>query len=562
MNSSKRVNWRLILIILFYMPLLAFGQSIVNSVHNLSVRGSGTIKAQNESEICLFCHTPHSSAPVAPLWNRKNSGAVYTLYNSSTFDAVPGQPDGSSILCLSCHDGTVALGNLISRNEVDFSQGITYLPKGKSNLTTDLSDDHPISFVYDGALAAKDKHLVNPKDIVYPVKLEKGKLQCTSCHDPHKNVFDDFLVVSNQTSKLCLACHNTNLWKASSHETSDKTWNSIGQDPWFHTPFKSVSANGCENCHNPHNAGGKIRLLKYQREEDNCFDCHNGNVATINVQQQFVKTYRHNVSAYTGVHDAIETAIPKNKHVECSDCHNAHAANSAAAYAPNVKGFNYGVQGISQSGTVVANVAYEYEICYRCHSQNAVTPSSVTRVVMQNNVRMEFDPSNYSYHPIAAIGKNNIVPSLIAPLTTNSLIYCSDCHASDGSGAPGGPHGSVYPQILKSYYNRNATSPESVMAYALCYSCHERNSILADQSFPYHYLHVVKKAISCIACHDSHGISSSQVSAENGTHLINFNTGQGFASKADGQLKYQDFGNIHGSCYLTCHGKKHAPLSY
>ena len=175
---------------------------------------------------------------------------------------------------------------------------------------------------------------------------------------------------------------------------------------------------------------------------------------------------------------------------------------------------------------------------------------------------MEFDPGNYSYHPVAAIGKNNNVPSLISPLTTTSMIYCSDCHASDGANSPVGPHGSIYPQILKSNYNRSADSPESVMAYALCYSCHDRNSILSDQTFIYHKLHVAQQAISCVACHDSHGVSSSQAGPQSGTHLINFNTGKGFAQEADGLLRYEDTGENHGKCYLTCHGKKHSGLSY
>ena len=91
----------------------AGSQSIVNTVHNLSVSGPGDVRATSESEICIFCHTPHNSLPSSPLWNKDDPGYTYTLYHSSTVQAVPGQPDGSSILCLSCHDGTTALGNVI-----------------------------------------------------------------------------------------------------------------------------------------------------------------------------------------------------------------------------------------------------------------------------------------------------------------------------------------------------------------------------------------------------------------------------------------------------------------
>jgi len=88
------------LIIIIHSSLFIFhcsGQSVINTKHNLSVTGPGTIKASTETEVCVFCHTPHNSNPIAPLWNRNSSGATYLLYNSSTQKALPGQPDGSSI---------------------------------------------------------------------------------------------------------------------------------------------------------------------------------------------------------------------------------------------------------------------------------------------------------------------------------------------------------------------------------------------------------------------------------------------------------------------------------
>ena len=62
-------------------------ESVVNSVHDLSVRGPGPIRAVAESEVCIFCHTPHNAAPQTPLWNRENPRRYYRIYNSSTTDA-------------------------------------------------------------------------------------------------------------------------------------------------------------------------------------------------------------------------------------------------------------------------------------------------------------------------------------------------------------------------------------------------------------------------------------------------------------------------------------------
>ncbi len=239
-------NFNLILLFaLLCIPAVSVAQMLENSKHNLSARGQGNIKATSETETCIFCHTSHSrGGPKGPLWNRRDQGRTYILYNSSTIDAVPGQPDGSSILCLSCHDGTTALGNVRSRAaQIGFGGGRMNMPRGRSNLSTDLSDDHPISFLYNASLAALDGQLKDPSTILQPVSLEHGKVQCTTCHDPHNELFDNFLVVTNRFSDLCFRCHDRNFWGTSSHNTSTATWNGSGTNPWPHTEFSNVSEN-------------------------------------------------------------------------------------------------------------------------------------------------------------------------------------------------------------------------------------------------------------------------------------------------------------------------------
>ena len=104
---------------------------VATSKHNLSVSGPGTVKAVAESETCVFCHTPHNAAPAGALWNRRAPGTTYTPYTSSTARGNAGQPNGASLLCLSCHDGTIALGELLSRAAtVAMSGGVTTMPSG------------------------------------------------------------------------------------------------------------------------------------------------------------------------------------------------------------------------------------------------------------------------------------------------------------------------------------------------------------------------------------------------------------------------------------------------
>jgi hypothetical protein len=137
-------------------------------------------------------------------------------------------------------------------------------------------------------------------------------------------------------------------------------------------------------------------------------------------------------------------------------------------------------------------------------------------------------------------------------------MYCGDCHnndqnAADGSG-PRGPHGSLYAPILARQLEMGDNVPESSAAYALCYQCHDRTSILGDKSFKAHEKHVKGEDTACTTCHDPHGVAGN-------THLINFHADYVNPSSS-GRLEFIDDGNRSGTCYLECHGKDHNPISY
>jgi predicted CXXCH cytochrome family protein len=532
------------------IPLFG-AESVLSSKHNLSISGPGDIRATMESEICLFCHTPHRATAAQPLWNHALSQATYAPYESSTTKATVGQPTGASKLCLSCHDGTVALGMLNSRaSAIEMRSGIVTLPAGKTRIGTDLSDDHPISFTYDNALVTANGQLRDPATLNQKVKLDhNNQMQCTSCHDAHNNEFGKFLVRDNHASGLCVECHNMNQWAVSAHRNSNKTWNGTGVNPWPNISAKTVTAAACESCHTPHNAGTKPRLLTFADEEQNCTSCHGGNVARKNVEAEFRKFSVHPILSTTGVHDPAEDAVNPPRHVECADCHNSHAANSTSAVAPNASGALAGLVGINQDGAVVHPLTRQYEQCFRCHADSVSRgPARVPRQFVQTNTRLEFAPGNASFHPVVAPGRNANVPSLLSPLTTSSRLYCTDCHNSDsgpnagGSGA-NGPHGSVFEPILERRLALTDNETETAGTYALCYKCHSRSSILADESFP-HRIHVVDNKASCVTCHDPHGV-------QNSAHLINFNSL--YVTPFNSRLEFKDMGTFRGNCTLTCH---------
>ena len=186
---------------------VASAQGITNSKHDFST------KAWSGGSICVVCHTTHAADTTvadAPLWNHEVTAATFTPYSGAgTLDAIVGQPSGVSKLCLSCHDGTVALDSF-GGNTGGSTIG------GGANVGIDLSDDHPISFPYDATLATTDGGLHDPSGTnsglggtIADDLLFGNSLECGSCHDVHDAAGNTRLLrVLNTNSALCLTCHN------------------------------------------------------------------------------------------------------------------------------------------------------------------------------------------------------------------------------------------------------------------------------------------------------------------------------------------------------------------
>jgi uncharacterized CHY-type Zn-finger protein len=227
---------------------------------------------------------------------------------------------------------------------------------------------------------------------------------------------------------------------------------------------------------------------------------------------------------------------------------------------------NFGqVPGVNSGGVPVKAASFEYEVCFKCHSEPKPVQPYITRQVASDNPRLQFAPSAVSFHPVEVSGKSMLAPSLRPGLTPGSIIYCNDCHNADtgkkaGGSGPNGVHGSAHRPLLLARYDTTDFSSESSAAYALCYRCHDRTSILSNQSFPLHKLHIVDQHAPCSACHDAHGISSALGTTQHNSHLMNFDIT--IVRPTTGNKTSYEVRGAGGACYLKCHGVDHNPKTY
>jgi predicted CXXCH cytochrome family protein len=596
---------------------------VVNSPHNLSVSGGKGAHgiAYDEIRVCVFCHTPHNAlqtSSLAPLWNRPlPNGGGYVMYQSDSYNlkvtSRSNVPTGASRVCLSCHDGTLALNSYGGKILKAGSSGNTptTMPSDpvtsrNSNLTTDLSDDHPISFEYSATLASQAQ-LVQAAALPPAVRLDRNNnLQCTACHDPHDNSYGNFLVLNNGdstkpdynptvSSPLCVACHAPTGWNSSS--------------PHY-------AGAGCLNCHVTHGAPVKQYLLAAPVDQL-CFNgtgCHGTGtpaahpssslisskksagsasivtssdarnqfkgIAANNLQTVFDQSpYKHPIGTSGKTYRKVDRLPHREVRVECADCHNSHVAGSGSQSAMGIKRSLRQVSGVSKDTLAAVQANTEYEICYKCHSgpyaYKFAGPRKTDRVIYQPDLMRRFDAANPSFHPVAVTRRSGNGRSLLANYQNGMLtITCTDCHNSDqskraGGEGPNGPHGSRYEHILIARYDmpvkgtagRNSSCGGYQNDYALCFACHSDIYVMASGSYfangsqNEHARHVVDRCIPCAACHDPHGVSAQDGgSATGNAHLINFD--RTWAASASLPLpRYQTTGSGSGSgsCTVSCH---------
>lgn len=172
------------------------------------------VRIDKKDTPCAPCHKPHNAGSMVPLWNDGNSyddGAAYTAYVSPS-GTIDGSIDSNinpvSKACMTCHDGMSETTGFTATYFSSHSMGRLDIDYTKAN--------HPIGIQY-----GVDSKLNNNIYGSYVIgskgsyKLVNNKVECVTCHDPHKkgDIYTGYtkevfkLLRTSDYKTFCSECH-------------------------------------------------------------------------------------------------------------------------------------------------------------------------------------------------------------------------------------------------------------------------------------------------------------------------------------------------------------------
>ena len=395
----------------------------------------------------------------------------------------------------------------------------------------------------------------------------------------------------------------------------------FGSTSGFHAPAYSLTSDACGACHRAHTAQG-TSVTAAESTEALCYSCHDGSNAP-DVRSVYAGVPANDAASRAYYqHDPTGADLAYNSRPECTACHNPHDSDAtvgasgasgwtppgALAGAPAVA-VNYSA-GISYS--LVNRPTLEYQLCLKCHSGYATLPSNAgqpfSRYTLDKGV--EVNPSNGSYHPVSAPGRNQS-PAMEASLAGSSpyklwtfaatdTVRCLSCHADarlvNQAGSAGLPltadsslsiHASPERGLLIASYRdrvlKGSLDGYAATDFALCFVCHAEapfrdasGDVRSDTNFRYHGLHVSGATLVdhgsdgtdidrpgdggglavCAECHFRiHSSGFPVFGQSNGPRLVDFAPNvSGGTTPADWTVKTD---SADGTCTLKCHGQPH-----
>ncbi|MHC4600131.1 MAG: hypothetical protein ACYS47_14115 [Planctomycetota bacterium] len=455
---------------------------------------------------CLMCHVDHDifRSDLNPnsggrAYNLRISAGVPPTTAAATFanrDFDASHPDGG--ICISCHG--------VAQNKAYvLPDGTTVTPVIDRNAYAAATDGH--NFVVNGAFVADASTF---------------QANCTKCHEdghpkPYQNGAFRFGLHDSLNGRL--------------HPLLNASFTPA--DPPTAGAPNLLEEHFCFNCHG-------VSPTYTTSPGTDLFSAASMSTRALNMGALFADTslvHGHPVSGslFRDLHrpsggntnsSSPDDLNAGNRHAECVDCHNPHAARPGVHTSPGngagpVLNGTWGVEPQYGAGTTpsffnVVGVTKGYQLCMKCHSSYCTGYGTFDKSV-------QFSPNNGSYHPVVAAGTNGAMPNaLLNPWTSTSTMACSDCHGNSKGGGddPRGPHASAHTHLLKKPYTAPGNTPP---AGDLCFDCHDYYTYTRQGSQPGGYsdfwsnfrdgsdnLHESKsqhRRAGCGACHTVHGSS-------------------------------------------------------
>jgi hypothetical protein len=320
------------------------------------------------------------------------------------------------------------------------------------------------------------------------------------------------LTDSTEAAKLtafCLACHGDGLATADPTPfTTGATIPLVTEAAWTAGAHENIGSISCYGdgstfgCHASGHGSEKLNLLApynvavvspdFSGEEEGlCFNCHDSDgPAADDIQALFALTNQHPVVN-------SDTDRPANgRAIECTVCHLQHSLDNSPVHTDGnlASGKIEGVAGVNASGSLVSSITYEYELCFKCHSDYAGAGSNPGDGGADTfNKRAQFNTGNTTFHPVMGAQDNAFATgqsgkqgatlhTFVAPwnqtIGEHDTMWCTDCH---GDTTTKGPHGSDNPNMLRA--SLTPVDAGDGFYTPLCVECHFYDTyVLADRN--------------------------------------------------------------------------------
>ncbi len=464
--------------------------------------GSHPVSGHNNAKDCSSCH-PHADGFAGS--GESDGGAACATCHSAQFDPMntstssyhhmmnSDNPDYTitSKTCLMCHvdhnifrnDLNPGIGTRAKNLRVDTTTPVVQ-GDGSVLLDSDYTAAGSGGICLSCHTSVQVKSYTHPDGSTQTPALDKSLFDAaTSAHN--FEVTSTFSGDGSTFRANCSKCHNdtqSKSYQAAGDQfgTHDSPYRTLVDPLGIASPADPLEEKFCLECHSTANPNSGSNL--------DYFGVQSMSLESINVGQTQTYTYRHPVGDFSGRHSSVEDGTDLgdgNRHAECVDCHNVHAADqgthdgSTNLVSNALKG-TWGVEPTSwpaaptptDNGNVYVTPAgynrvepaqKEYQICLKCHSNYTNLPTG------SRNLAEEINPNYASMYGIVSPGTNPFCNSttMNEPWATSKINYCSDCHRSNIASDPAGPHGSNMEHLLVA-----TVASDDVVGTPLCSVCH------------------------------------------------------------------------------------------